>query len=499
MLFAPHMPAERESVAGIVICGTGHEIGAAGASVFRMGASEPVPAARRDGGSALHARVQLSASTLLAQPLRGRALEDSDAANSAGLAPSPRQDVLARTSDGRIVWALTSHEDGSIETLAFDVPELLPEEHLRSRLHPGRFLGALALGHFARACAQRRSRSWSLPQARACIIIDDPNLRGLRYGHLDLPRMVADARRHGYHVTCATVPLDARCADARVADLFTRNPSVISLMVHGIDHVARELAGLRDQDEADAQLAQAYRRIERLESRAGVTVARLVAPPHGVCSEEAARAMLRCGFEAATINRPFPWQAQPPSDRPLAGSLPADLVAGGLPVISRLPFAGEMDDLLLRAWLGMPLVLYGHHADGEREFRRFRAACELVQGLGGAQWMSVRGMRALQRRVAGRGIRIGGATVVSPRFSGRARGHHNPPLHRSPRGRSGEPIEVLAADRSAFVLKPGEACRVPNTRSTATFPPAPSAHRPASTKPGAQQMGFPPKVAESVP
>jgi hypothetical protein len=231
-------------------------------------------------------------------------------------------------------------------------------------------------------------------------------------------------------------------------------------MVHGNNHLSRELAGFRDQDAADAQLAQAYRRVESLESRAGVSVARLVAPPHGACSEVAAAAMLRCGFEGATMNRPFPWRAQPPGDRLLAGALPADLVAGGLPIISRLPFAAGFDDLVLRAWLGMPLVLYGHHADGKHDFRRFQEACQFVEDLGGAEWMSIEDIAhsnvALRNLGAELQVRLWSrlATFDVPEGMSSLR------VVALPEGENDESVQVLVGDGSTFILQPGEACRV---------------------------------------
>jgi hypothetical protein len=459
--FSPYAAADLESAVGLIAWDTDHDpVCAACVPVLRIVDPDDFAPLGSDGRTIPGASVHLASNSFLARPLRGRSLEDSDAASTAGLAPSSHQEILAKMSDGRVVWARTPTATGIVESLALDIPEIPLEGNLRSRLQPGRFLGALVLGHFARACAQRTSSTWSLPQTRACIIIDDPNLRGLRYGYLDLPRMVSDAEQRGYHVTCATVPLDARCADARVAELFRRNPGVISLMVHGNNHLSRELAGLRDQDQADAQLAQAYRRVERLETSAGVTVGRLVAPPHGVCSEEAARAMLRCGFEAATINRPFPWRRQPAGDRPLAGCLPADLVAGGLPIISRLPFAAGMDDLILRAWLGMPLVLYGHHADGRHDFRRFHQACELVEDLGGARWMSIRDIARsnVSSRAVGSELEVRVwsrlAVVDVPEDISTLR------CLALPEGEYGEAIQVVASDGSTFVLHPEEACPV---------------------------------------
>jgi hypothetical protein len=49
--------------------------------------------------------------------------------------------------------------------------------------------------------------------------------------------------------------------------------------------------------------------------------------------------------------------------RPLAGWEPAELLAGGLPVFPRLLITSPRDDLVLRSFLGQPLIVYLHHED----------------------------------------------------------------------------------------------------------------------------------------
>jgi hypothetical protein len=86
-------------------------------------------------------------------------------------------------------------------------------------------------------------------------------------------------------------------------------------------------------------------------------------PPHGACSEAALRAMFKLGFQAACISRTDPWRDRLPPVSALAGWCPAELVAGGLPVLPRHHLDARREELVFRALLHQPLILYRHHCD----------------------------------------------------------------------------------------------------------------------------------------
>jgi hypothetical protein len=71
------------------------------------------------------------------------------------------------------------------------------------------------------------------------------------------------------------------------------------------------------------------------------------------------RALLRTGFQGLCHS----WGSPRSVDRPLADWEPAEIRAGGLPVFPRLLATGSREDLVLRSFLGQPLILYGHHRD----------------------------------------------------------------------------------------------------------------------------------------
>jgi hypothetical protein len=230
---------------------------------------------------------------------------------------------------------------------------------------------------------------WRLPPLRASYVIDDPNLHWTSYGFLNYGELAAHAARHSYHVGLATVPLDGWLVDRRAASVLAKNARVLSLLVHGNDHGAAELGRLSTDAEAQSAIAQGLRRIAALEHRCGVNVDRVMVPPHEACSEAALRAMFRLGIEAACITRPYPWRDGLPASTPLAGWHPAELVAGGLPVLPRCPLDAPREDLALRAMLGQPLILYGHHRDFAQGLDILAQAASEINGLGDVQWGSL--------------------------------------------------------------------------------------------------------------
>ncbi|MGA8365342.1 MAG: hypothetical protein WB709_12605 [Solirubrobacteraceae bacterium] len=321
----------------------------------------------------------------LARPLRGVVIPESALPVELPVDPAPAR--MLASSEGRIVWAQQGDAAETLHTSAYPLAELRQGEALREHLRAGRFMGLLPLVHFLERLLG--AEGWKPPPLRAAFVVDDPNLHWTSYGFIKYGELAAHAAQHGYHIGLATVPLDGWLFQRRAAALFAKNTSVLSLLVHGNDHVARELGRLDTDRQAESAIAQALRRIAALERRTGVRIDRVMAPPHESCSEAALRAMFRLGMEAACISQPHPWRDGLPAATPLAGWYPAELVAGGLPVLPRYPLSAGREDLALRALLGQPLILYGHHGDFAHGLDVLaQAACE-VNSLGDVEWGSL--------------------------------------------------------------------------------------------------------------
>jgi hypothetical protein len=330
----------------------------------------------------------------LARPLRGAELDDGRLgralAAGAPAALDGRVDVLA-SCDGRPTWIRADRSWTALLAPA----ELGTGEALRERLRDGRSAALLPLVHFLRELTA--AVAWQPPAPRATLLFDDPNLHWPSYGFVKLGALAADAREHGYHVSLATVPLDGRLVHPGAVRMLRRSGGTISLAVHGNDHYGAELGAIEVEPEAIALAAQARRRCAAFEGRTGIRVDPVMVPPHEECSRPVASALRRCGFEAIAMTRPFPWLAPQPLSwltRPaeagaLAGWRPADR-AEGLAVFLRHPFVGRSPaELALRAFLGQPLILYGHQADLRGGLGVLRESASDVDRLGPTRWCSL--------------------------------------------------------------------------------------------------------------
>jgi hypothetical protein len=292
-------------------------------------------------------------------------------------------DVLA-TSESEPVWTV-ARRPAPLHRLRSALPELGPDEVLYALLGR-RQLTAVALVQFLREISA--PAGWEPAPLRAAFLFDDPNLRWRSYGFIDYERLLRHADEHGYHAAMAMIPLDAGRPHMRTVDLFRRRADRLSLIVHGNDHTKGELLVTGHDAAAQTIAAQAVRRIQRFEHRAGLVVDRVMAPPHGLCSQPMTRALGAVGFDALTAIHPLPWTETPPADPLLAGWRAADFVAG-CPVVPRIPLGSSAADIGLRAFLDHPLVVYGHHEDVAGGLDALAETAAIVNRLGDVRWTSV--------------------------------------------------------------------------------------------------------------
>jgi hypothetical protein len=323
--------------------------------------------------------VATSASPLLDERLRRRALPDEHARISE-LEIDPGDAVLAML-DGRPVWTARVRDRVRHDFVSVNLEELGVDESLRDGLRSGRFLALLPLVEFLRRVSGYQR--WSRPPLHATFVFDDPNLHRLSYGFLDFRRLARHAHEHGYHAAIATIPLDAWFVDPRAARLFREQSRYLSLLIHGNDHTYRELDSAADPI---APLAQAVRRTQALERRAGVPVSRVVVPPHGRYSDEILRAMSLFELEAMLAVCPPPWWYERPPEQRLVGCWwPADMSVAGFPILTRygLAWPRRPNELLFWAYLDQPIVVYAHHEDVAGGLEPLAAEAEHIRGLAG--------------------------------------------------------------------------------------------------------------------
>jgi hypothetical protein len=355
----------------------------------------------------------------LARPLRGGALTERwvdplpERAPAGGPHELPLGYATLASAGGAPAWVLTSPagttaatappsgrvEDSSPHELVAAAPaELAPGEALRERLAPGRCLALLALVHFVRRVAHDPDLDAPLD---AAFVLDDPNLHWPRYGHLRYAELARHAQAHGYHMVIAMPPIDGWLAHPRVVRLLREHPSQLSLCVHGNDHLGPELGRILSPASGLALAEQALARAAAFERRTGIPFERVMVPPHEQLTEAAAQGLRAAGFASVCVSRPYPWiaptrpgaaaalSAGPPQRGALAGWEPRELVAGGLPVLLRTGFNAPREDLLLRAFLGQPLILYGHHDRLAHGLDVLADATAAIDALGNVRWGSL--------------------------------------------------------------------------------------------------------------
>jgi hypothetical protein len=383
--FEPRPPDVFGGLDSVLVLGGGNTV-PAGLPSLTLTSPEP-----RDPGGALDG---IYAEEEVDPRLRGATLPDEwigPALPQARVSLGPQGAKVLAICDGTPTWI----RRGESETALLIPTELGPREALRERLCDGRSAALLPLLHFLRA--RTEAIRWQPPAARASLLFDDPNLHWPSYGFVKLAELGAHAREHDYHVALATVPLDAWFAHPSALRALRESEKAISLLVHGNDHDGGELGRVATEDDAVSLAAQALRRVGAFGRRTGVAVDRVMVPPHEACSKATLSGLRRCGFEAITMTRPYPWVefdphswlARPEDAGALVGWDPAEFVEG-VPVLLRHPIAGRSTaELTLRAFLDQPLILYGHHEDANRGPAGLLEAVEEVNRIAPARWCAL--------------------------------------------------------------------------------------------------------------
>ena len=329
----------------------------------------------------------------LAAVLRGRDVTSDDAIAAKALPNWPTNLVPLALKDGAAVWASQDRGRYRHHYVSLPVPELNDHDALFTHFSGQRMACLLPLVLFVRSLAE--DQCWQSPPLQATFMVDDPNLHWTSYGFIDYGEIVSHAVAANYHVSVATIPLDSWFVHPPVSALFQENTGRISLLCHGNDHVSRELARPQSADATARLLHQAVGRIARMEARTGLEVARVMAPPHGACSEMAIAQMARVGFEAVCVSRgSLRHHNNGARWTRTIGMRPCDMVAG-LPIITRFGLSKNCrNDILIAALLHQPIVAMTHHQGVADGYHLLDEMASFTNALGEVTW---RDMRAISR------------------------------------------------------------------------------------------------------
>lgn len=288
-------------------------------------------------------------------------------------------------SGGRTVWT-TRTRDG-VRTDSYITPSewIFQDESLFEQFTARKFFGLLPLLEWLRAVCGYYE--WSHPPLRANLMFDDPNLHAPSYGYVRFSDLATAASRNNYHVSFATVPLDVDYVNHEAARLFREKTRELSLLIHGNNHTWRELGAALSRGQRCALVSQALRRITVLERKAGLRVDRVMAPPHGACSEDICGELAEAGFDALTVSYGALRTSNRLRDWPHSMGIRMTETVNSLPVMPRFGFADNIFiKSLTTAYLGQPIIIAGHHGDLRDGPELLDEIAAKVNRLGVVQW-----------------------------------------------------------------------------------------------------------------
>ncbi len=233
---------------------------------------------------------------------------------------------------------------------------------------------------------------WHSPAHYANLTIDDPWLIE-PYGFLHYDDLLREMDKHNFHTTIAFIPWNFDRSEEAVVSLIRSHQNRFSIAIHGNNHDHREfdqlsVAPISDQE---ADIKQALNRMDRFSFLTGITYDPVMVFPHGIAPAATLELLKRYNF-LATVNS---------QDVPLGSTTPTD------PAFTLRPFTTSYDQfpslmrysaevpvrevtLATNAFLGNPILLYGHHglfADGSGAFNQ---TADLINRLEpGTHWCSL--------------------------------------------------------------------------------------------------------------
>jgi hypothetical protein len=331
--------------------------------------------------------VQFGSSPYLDKRLRGRKIAHQSVSGLSAVQLEPGDEVLA-SYGSTPVWVRRKTVNGSGQIVSASLPVLVGKEKPFDYLNGYHFIQLLPLLHFLREITA--DIGWVQPPVRACFMFDDPNLHWPSYGCLSYRKLIEYARKDRFHVTFATVPLDAWCLHAGAVKLFKESPAQLSLLIHGNNHTREELGQPRTRDWQLQLLAQSLQRIERLERLTGLSVDRVIVPPHEALAEEVLAAMFSLGFEGVSL---APWSLrywnQTRDWSCVFGLEIAEMTHGGFPVLARYKLSEKSEGpAVISALLGQPIVLAEHHEAAADGLDLLSCVAKQVNSVGDVAWCS---------------------------------------------------------------------------------------------------------------
>lgn len=326
--------------------------------------------------------------------LRGRRISSDEIVNVKALPRWLENITGIAFKDGSPIWGIRESHGCYHHYVSLPIPKLTDSEAVFQHFYGKRFLNLLPLLHFSRCVAE--GSNWNSPSLRACFMFDDPNLHRPSYGFINFTDLIKHAKLHRYHASFATIPLDAWFSHEPTASLFRNNSEYVSLLIHGNNHIRKELARADSKEKRIFMLSRALNRISQFENRSGIKVSRVMAPPHGALSEEFLETLAQLGFEAACVSwgSLYSYNKQRNWSRSM-GLQPSGFVAG-LTILPRFRLSASChNSVLVAAILGQPIIPVGHHTDVIGGLSLLEDLAAFINSLGVVHWADMRSISRL--------------------------------------------------------------------------------------------------------
>lgn len=235
-------------------------------------------------------------------------------------------------------------------------------------------------------------RAWHTPANYANFTVDDPWLRE-PYGHVNFHALLEQARQHRFHATIALIPWNFDRSQPTVVRLFRDHPDLLSIAIHGNDHVHQEFGPLLSHplEEQVQNAEQALARMAAFSRLTHIPYDRIMIFPHSI-SPVATLSILHRNNYLATVNSlNVPSDVSAPSG--LEFALRTDtLQFASFPSLRR--YSAETNippsQLAIDAFLGNPILFYAHESFFASGMTAFNNTADLVNRIQpSTEWRSL--------------------------------------------------------------------------------------------------------------
>jgi hypothetical protein len=234
-------------------------------------------------------------------------------------------------------------------------------------------------------------RAWHSPGQYANFTIDDTWLRE-PYGYVNYEALLREMEAHNFHTTIAFIPWNYDRSQPAMVSLFREHPDRYSICIHGNNHDHQEFGSYTDKPLAgQAQdIKQALARMSHFQQLTGIGYDPVMVFPHSISPEKTFALLKKYNFLGTANSLNVPMDAQAPAGAEFALRT-ATMTFADFPSLRRYSAEapGPPAQLVIDAFLGNPILFYGHEAFFHDGINAFDPTADTVNRLAPAEWKSL--------------------------------------------------------------------------------------------------------------